>query len=241
MFSPLEQFAVTILCPLVFLGFDLSITNATVYFALIFLIFYALFTFSARNSLIIPNKWIMCFEELYVFVATLIKAQTGKNLVYFVPVIFTVFVFILFGNLVGLFPFGYAVTGHIIVTFVIALSFNIGFFLWGFQNHGIKFLGLFVPKDAPLIFKPLIVVIEVVSYLLRTFSLSIRLFANMMAGHTLLHILASFCFASGLMISFIPWALVIAISFLEIAIALIQTYVYSILLCIYANDIHNLH
>jgi ATP synthase subunit 6 len=236
MYSPLEQFAVLILQPVVFFGLDFSITNATIYLFVIFAIFYVLSYFSFYNVMVIPSAWVIIFNELYVFVSTLVKQQTNKNLNEFVSIVFSTFIFILVVNLVGLLPFGYAVTGHIIVTFVMAFSFNLGFFLWGFQMHGIGFLRLFVPKDAPMAFKPLIVVIEIVSYLLRTFSLSIRLFANMMAGHTLLHILASFCFASGLVFSIVPWALVIAISFLEIAIAFIQAYVFSILLCIYAND-----
>jgi len=144
-------------------------------------------------------------------------------------------------------PFGFTVTSHIIVTFFLALSFNLGFLFLGLVMHKFRFFLLFVPKGVPLLLAPLIIIIEIVSYLIRTFSLSLRLFANMMAGHTLLKILASFvvaCASVGgyaLAAGAVPLLLVFAVTALEVGIAFLQAYVFTILLCIYANDAVNLH
>jgi len=142
--------------------------------------------------------------------------------------------------LIGLIPFAFTPTSHLVFTFSLALTCNLAFIIIGFKENGFKFLNLFVPKGGPLWLLPLIVVIEFVSYLLRTFSLSIRLFANMMAGHTLLHILSSFVTAfikaGYLMYGIFPILLVVAVLVLELAIAFIQAYVFIVLLCIYLND-----
>jgi ATP synthase subunit 6 len=238
--SPLEQFAISpILAPLSVYGIDFVLTNAALYLFSVFITQGFLMYFAFRHQSIIPSSWNVIFDNIYNFIGSLVKNQTGKNFLRFVPLLFTVFIFILTANLIGLFPWGYATTGHLIITFTIAISFNIGFLLLGFQTQGIRFLGLFAPAGVPLVFKPLIIIIEIVSYLLRTFSLSIRLFANMMAGHTLLHILASFCLVGGFIFSMVPWILVLGTAFLEIAIAFIQAYVFTILLAIYANDAIN--
>lgn len=160
----------------------------------------------------------------------------------FFPVFLLVFLFILFSNLCGLLPFSFTVTAQFAITFALAFSFNLGFIILGFYLHKLSFLKLFVPSDAPLFLIPLLVVIEVVSYLIRTFSLSIRLFANMMAGHTLLHILASFCLSLLKSLTFVfivfvlPFFLILLVFVLEFGIALIQAYVFTILLCIYIKD-----
>jgi len=172
----------------------------------------------------------------------MIKEQTHNSALSYFPLFLVVFVFILFSNLIGLVPFSFTTTAQFAITFALALSFNLGFIFLGFYKHGYKFLKLFVPSDAPMLLVPLIVVIEVVSYLIRTFSLSIRLFANMMAGHTLLHILTTFSLKMmkggvlGVLFSLLPFVLVLAVFVLEFGIALIQAYVFVILLCIYIND-----
>lgn len=156
------------------------------------------------------------------------------------PLFFAIFLTILFSNLIGLLPFAFTPTGHLAFTLTLALSCNLAIIIIGFYENGLGFLQLFVPKGGPKFLIPLIVVIEVLSYLLRTLSLSIRLFANMMAGHTLLHILASFITAflkSGhALIAFFPLLLVIAVIALELGIAFLQAYVFTILLTIYLND-----
>jgi len=155
------------------------------------------------------------------------------------PLLFIVFFLILFSNLIGLVPFSFAPTSHIALTFSIALSCNLAFVVIGFKENGLSFLKLFVPKGGPVWLFPVIVIIEFVSYLLRTFSLSIRLFANIMAGHTLLHILSSFVSAflkSNAELAFLPSMLILAVIGLELGVAFLQAYVFVILLCIYLND-----
>jgi len=156
------------------------------------------------------------------------------------PIFSVVFFFILFSNLLGLIPFGFTPTAQIIITFLIAFSFNLGFIFLGIILHGHRFFLLFV-HEAPLILVPLITIIEILSYSLRTFSLSIRLFANMMAGHTLLHILGSFVLMffknSYYILALFPFALVLAIFVLELGIAFLQSYVFIVLLAIYLAEI----
>jgi len=246
-FSPLEQFEVILLRPLVLL-WDFSITNVTLYLGLSVLLVFVFVWLSISNPRVIPGSFQLMLESLYEFLFDMLK-QTGnfpKALPFF-PLFVTTFLLILTLNLVGLFPFGFTVTSHIIVTFFLAFSFNLGFVFLGFEKHGLRFLTLFVPKGVPVVLLPLLIVIEVVSYLIRTFSLSLRLFANMMAGHTLLQILAGFIVVlSGMSsllagLGIVPFLLVVAVTLLEIAIAFIQAYVFTILLFIYISDSLNLH
>jgi F-type H+-transporting ATPase subunit a len=142
-------------------------------------------------------------------------------------------------NLFGLLHLGFTLNGQLIIPVVLAVSFNLFFFLNGFERHGIKFLSVFVPSGVPAFLLPLVVLIEIISYLLRSFSLSVRLFANMMAGHTLLYILSSFVVALSdisLILALVPTLLVFAVSFLEIGIAFLQAYVFVVLLSIYVTD-----
>jgi F-type H+-transporting ATPase subunit a len=250
-YSPLEQFEVNILgtarvgafsgminlCDIIFDTFTFYL-----FFILSIIIFFSFAIF--LNPAIIGNKWQYGYESVYRFVLSLVRDQIGSVAYAFFPIFFCVFYFILFSNLIGLVPFSFTVTAHISLTFAIALAFNFAFTLYGFFLNGFKFLFLFVPNGAPVFLLPLIIVIEVVSYLIRTLSLSVRLFANMMAGHTLLHILSSFVlgfvnvkFPSVLVL--FPLIIVILVFFLEFGIAFIQAYVFTILLCIYLNDAYN--
>jgi F-type H+-transporting ATPase subunit a len=245
--SPLEQFELIIISS----GFlspilDNSFTQATLYLLIaVFLIISVLFVGILRSQLVPTRLQILC-ESLYLFVVNILIQQAGPRAVKFMPLIFGIFLLILSCNLIGLLPFAFTPTAHLLITFTLAFSCNVGLLLIGFWWNGLKFLLILVPKGGPIWLLPLIVVIEFISYLLRTFSLSIRLFANMMAGHTLLHILTMF--ASGLAaagfkgLTFLPFILVIAVVILEIAIAFIQAYVFLMLLAIYLNDsIHPSH
>jgi F-type H+-transporting ATPase subunit a len=242
MFSPLEQFEVRLIQPLSFFGFfDISITVVTLYLLLIFSFSLLLFRGSLFHATIIPNNWQSIVELIYEFVLDIVRQQAGRSALHYFPVLFSVFIFILFSNLIGLMPFGFTVTGHIIVTGTLALAFNLAWIFLGFGLHGLGFLRLFVPSGiSSKGLLAIIVVIELISYTIRTFSLSVRLFANMMAGHTLLHILSSFGVSFTKMkyffIAFIPFILVLGILLLEFGIALLQAYVFVILLCIYLND-----
>jgi len=247
LYSPLEQFEVKVLRPLVFF-FDFSITTSTLYLFLVFSILGVFFYASVSRPFFIPSSWQQVAEGFYTFLFDMLK-QTGnypKGLPFF-PLFSTVFLFILGLNLVGLLPFAFTVTAHLFVTFFLALSFNLGFFFLGFQKHGVYFLKFFVPSGVPALLLPLIVVIEVVSYAIRTFSLALRLFANMMAGHTLLQILSGFVIALGGLVgvfsylAVVPFLLVFFVTVLEVGIAFIQAYVFTILLFIYLGDALNLH
>ena len=172
------------------------------------------------------------------------------NMLYIVlyfPLIFVIFIFILTCNLLGMIPYSFTVTSHIIVTFFLSLSIFIGVTIIGFAHHGIHFFSFFLPAGAPVVLGPFLVVIELISYISRAFSLAIRLFANMMSGHSLLKILAGFAWTmlsvGGIfyVIHLVPLIIVFIITGLEIGIAMLQAYVFTVLTCIYLNDSINLH
>jgi ATP synthase subunit 6 len=242
-FSPLDQFEIRVFFFLRVLNIDVSITNATVYLSLITFLVFLFFFFSVYDPRLIPTKWQLFTEFSYDFVFGIVKQQAGPQARNFFPLIATAFFFVLFANLIGLLPFAFTVTSHIVLTWTLAFSFNLAWFFLGLNLHGFKFFGLFVPSGLSSLFKPLlvaIVIIEIISYLIRSFSLSVRLFANMMAGHTLLQILSSFAVAfinSGFFIfALLPFVLVLAVCVLEFGIAIIQAYVFTILVSIYLKD-----
>jgi len=196
------------------------------------------FFYSYRTALISGLNNIFV-EMIYQFIASITSRHCGLEGLSFFPLFFLTFVFVLSMNVLGLVPFSFTLTGQLIIPVLLALSFNLFFFLNGFERHGLAFLKVFVPKGVPSVLLPLVVVIEIISYLLRSFSLSVRLFANMMAGHTLLYILSSFVIALSdfsLLAAFLPLVLVFAVSFLEIGIAALQAYVFVVLLSIYVTD-----
>ena len=176
-----------------------------------------------------------------MFVAKMINDTAGSGAKSFFPFIFTLFMFVLFCNMIGMLPYSFTVTSHIIVTFMLAATVFIGVTIIGFIKHGIKYLELFVPKGVPIILLPLIIVIELISYLSRPVSLSVRLFANMMAGHTMLKVFGGFVISLGLLGGWLPLSFSVALIGLEILVAFLQAYVFAILTCIYLNDALNLH
>lgn len=243
LFSPLEQFDVIYLGSI--LGnqsnsiFNIDIANIVVFMALTIVLVLLISVFFLEKIFFVSFLQ-KSFEQIYFVILDMVYQQSGETGLKYFSYFFAIFFFILFSNLLGMLPYGFTVTAHLSVTFFLALVFNLGFIFLGFYLHRIDFLKLFVPSGTPKMLLPLIVVIEVVSYLIRTFSLSIRLFANMMAGHCLLYVISSFVF--GIMNSFgivsiIPLSFVyIAVFILEFAIAFLQAYVFTILLCIYLND-----
>ncbi len=242
-FNPLEQFRISILQKLFFGNLDISITNNTIILFVILIGFTFLFYVNYSTNTYIPSKWQYAVENVYLFVLQLFKQQINNivALRYF-PLVLFIFTFILFANLIGLLPYGFTITGHIIFTFQIAFSLFFGITLINFFNNKTEFFNLFVPSGVPKPLIPFLVIIEVVSYLIRPFSLSVRLFANMLAGHTLLNILSAFIFnvfKKYALISFLPLLFIVFIIVLEFCIAIVQAYIFSILTCIYLNDIYN--
>jgi len=240
--NPMHQFEVYRLGPEINLGsINLSFTNASLFMTIsASVILFFLFLGTKKKSLI-PSKIQLVSEMSYSFVAKMINDTAGSAAKPFFPFIFTLFMFVLFCNMVGMLPYSFTVTSHIIVTFVLAAAIFIGVTVIGFIKHGIKYLELFVPKGVPVVLLPLIIIIEVISYLSRPVSLSVRLFANMMAGHTMLKVFGGFVISLGLLGGWLPLGFSVALTGLEILVAFLQAYVFAILTCIYLNDALNLH
>ena len=240
--NPMQQFEVYKIGPEInFGGVNLSFTNASL-FMIISSILILLFLFlGTKKKSLIPTKMQFITEASYTFVAKMINDTAGSSAKSFFPFIFTLFMFVLFANMVGMLPYSFTVTSHIIVTFVLAAIVFIGVTILGFIKHGFKYLQLFVPKGVPIVLLPLIVIIEIISYLSRPVSLSVRLFANMMAGHTMLKVFGGFVISLGLLGGWLPLGFSVALTGLEILVAFLQAYVFAILTCIYLNDALNLH
>ena len=240
--NPMHQFEVYRIGPDINIsGINLSFTNASLFMLISsVLILFLLFLGTKKKSLV-PSKIQLVTEMSYTFVAKMINDTAGSNAKAFFPFIFTLFMFVLFANMVGMLPYSFTVTSHIIVTFVLAAIVFIGVTILGFVKHGFKYLELFVPKGVPIILLPLIVIIEIISYLSRPVSLSVRLFANMMAGHTMLKVFGGFVISLGILGGWLPLGFSVALTGLEILVAFLQAYVFAILTCIYLNDALNLH
>jgi len=248
--SPLEQFQIL---PIILINFgiwDFSITNATIilFFGLSSFIFVFYSLLSERgNFYVVPNRIQNIIELFYSIVYGLINDNVGPVAKSFFPYIFTIFIFILISNVIGLVPYSFTVTSHLIVTFSLALMTFIGINIICIREHGINILALFLPPGSSMFLALLLVPIEMVSYIFRPISLSVRLFANMMAGHTLLKVIAGFAWTmmlagGGLFIAHtIPLVILVILMFLELGVAIIQAYVFTILTCIYLNDAIHLH
>ena len=240
--NPMHQFQVYKIGPEINLGgLNLSFTNASLFMTVSSALILALLFFGTKKKLLIPSKIQLITEMSYTFVAKMINDTAGSAAKSFFPFIFTLFMFVLFSNMVGMLPYSFTTTSHIIVTFVLASIVFVGVTILGFAKHGFKYLELFVPKGVPVVLLPLIVIIEIISYLSRPVSLSVRLFANMMAGHTMLKVFGGFVISLGLLGGWLPLGFSIALTGLEILVAFLQAYVFAILTCIYLNDALNLH
>ena len=240
--NPMHQFKVYKIGPEITLGeINLSFTNASLFMAITAILILSFLFLGTKRKALIPSKMQLIAEMSYTFVAKMINDTAGSNAKSFFPFVFTLFMFVLFANMVGMLPYSFTVTSHIIVTFVLATIVFIGVTVIGFAKHGIKYLQLFVPKGVPVVLLPLIVVIEIISYLSRPVSLSVRLFANMMAGHTMLKVFGGFVISLGLLGGWLPLGFSVALTGLEILVAFLQAYVFAILTCIYLNDALNLH
>ena len=240
--NPMHQFQVYRIGPEIKLGgLDFSFTNASL-FMLISALSICLFLFLGSNQKkIIPGRLQLIAELFYNFISKMISDTAGSKAKPYFPFIFTLFMFVLLCNMIGILPYSFTVTSHIIVTLVMALFIFIAVTVIGFIKHGLKYLSIFVPKGVPVVLLPLITIIEVISYLSRPVSLSVRLFANMMAGHTMLKVFGSFVISLGLLGGWLPLSFSVALTGLEILVAFLQAYVFAILTCIYLNDALNLH
>lgn len=241
-YQPLDQFEI------IFLGYYknlIPITNSTIYMFFTFMTIYFFINLTLKRLKLIAGTLQSFCETVYMFVFTLLKQQIGLKGYGYFPLKLTLFLFILVANLLGLTLYSFTITSHAIITFSLAFIFFIGIFLIGIVNQKLRFIMTFIPSGAPLLLMPFIIPIEIISYFSRPFSLAIRLFANMLSGHALLVILADFTFAlskKNFLIAAIPFILIVVIIGLEAVIAILQAYVFLILLCIYLNDsLHGAH
>jgi len=250
--SPLEQFEILPLVSFYLGGLDFSITNEAV---ILFLIFFFLGTFflssfkqSDSTLYIIPHRWQVIIEVIYKMILSMISDNiSGKKGQLFFPLVFTVFFYVANVNLIGLVPYSFTLTSHLIVTFALAIAIFLGINIICVRIHGLEFFSLFFPSGTSLALGLLLVPIEIISYVFRPISLGIRLFANMMAGHTLLKVIAGFawslmgCTGILFLMHYVPLLILLPLFGLELAVGLIQAFVFSVLTCIYLNDAVNLH
>jgi ATP synthase subunit 6 len=247
-FTPLEQFQIISLIPMHIGHFYLSFTNSSLFMGMstgFFLLLCSLVT--KHGGTLVPTRWQSLVEMMYELVVSFVNGQLGEKGKKYFPMMFTLFTFILLSNLIGLVPYSFTTTAHCAVTLGLSVPVMIGVTLIGFRTHGLHFLSLLLPPGAPLALVPFLVPMELISYCFRPISLGVRVFANMMAGHMLVKILSGFglmAFAQCgvLKVAVIgPIGVVFALMFLEVGVACLQAYVFSLLTCIYLSDAINLH
>ncbi len=253
MSSLLEEFEIRAIGEPLFTlaGHPIAFTNSALFMVLAVLCCTALMVLAMRPQAVLPGRWQMVAESLYNLVANMLETSAGEKARPFFPLIFTIFAFILFSNLLGMLPWSLSVTSHILVNLAIALTLFAVIVTTGFIKHGFHFLSLFVPKGAPVFMVPFLIILEFFSFAVRPFSLSIRLFANMLAGHILLAVfagmsaslLAASLAGSGWLagLGILPLAVNIAITGFEFFVAFLQAYIYAILSSIYLRDALEMH
>ncbi len=244
--SPMEQFEVKPIIPLHIGGYDVSFTNQSLWMCIVVAAVSLFMVAAVTNRKLVPSRMQSMAEMSYEFVANMINMAAGEDGLRFFPFIFTIFMFVATSNFFGLIPGSFTVTSQIAVTFALTMLVILTVIVTGFARHGFGFLKLFVPK-APAFMLILLVPLEVISFCTRPMSLSVRLFANMLAGHTMLKVMAGFVIAlggAGGILSFLsvaPMALIVAVYALEILVAFLQAYVFAILSCIYLSEALHLH
>lgn len=238
--DPFAQFKTHSLVDLSIFGCDISFTNSAMFMFIAVILIGSFFYFSSKSASLIPGKLQSSAELLFELVENTLFEAAGKASKPFFPFIFTIFTFILTLNLLGMMPYGFTVTSHVIVTFAIASLVFIAVTITGFVKHGLHFLSLFLPQGTPMYIAPIMVLIEMFSFLSRPISLSIRLAGNMIAGHVLLKVLAGFVVMMGIY-GALPIPFMIIMVGFEFFVAILQAYLFTILTCVYLNDAINLH
>lgn len=241
MAGPLQQFEIKPLAELTLGGMDVSFTNSSAWMFGAVACATLLTVFAVNPRALVPGRMQLIAEMCYGMVAGMVRDNVGDAGRKYFPFIFSIFMFVLFCNLLGMIPYSFTVTSHIAVTFAMAAVVFVGVTLIGLFKHGFKFFGLFFPHGAPPISGLIIVPIEVISYFSRPISLSVRLFANMTAGHIILKVLAGFIIQFGVVVAPIMIPALVGVTALEFLVAAIQAYIFTILTCIYLNDSLNLH
>jgi F-type H+-transporting ATPase subunit a len=243
MADPIHQFEIKTIVALTKLGdHDIGLTNSSIFMILAVALISLFLLVSTSSKSLIPSRWQSLAEMAYEFVAGTVTSSAGKEGMKFFPLIFSLFMFVLFCNLLGLVPGFFTVTSHIIVTFMMALLVIMTVLIYGVSRHGLHFFHLFVPSGVPALLLPLIVLIEVISFISRPVTLALRLFANMLGGHIALKVFASFVIGLGsaggaiAVLAPLPLAAITALTALELLVAFLQAYVFAVLASIYLND-----
>ena len=242
MADPIHQFQIDKIVTLGHIGsVEIAFTNSGLYMFLAVGLTMAFLYFATSAKALVPSRLQSLAEMTYEFVASTVKGSAGEEGMKFFPLVFALFTFVLVCNLLGMLPGGFTVTSHIIVTFALAMLVFLTVILVGVARHGLHFLDLFIPAGVPFFILPIVVPIEIISFLSRPISLSVRLFANMLAGHIALKIFAGFVASLGAagvwaILAPLPLALAVGLTALELLVAFLQAYVFTILTCIYLND-----
>ena len=221
-------------------GVDVSFTNSSLFMVIVITAITLFLVLGVRKRALVPGRWQSMAELSYEFIAGLVRDNVGHEGRAYFPFVFSLFMFILFANTIGLIPYSFTVTSHIIVTFALAALVFLGVTVVAIIKHRMKFFSYFLPAGTPLYMAPLLIPIEILSYLARPVTLSLRLFANMMAGHTMLKVFAGFVVALGYL-GFAPMVVLIPLYLLELIVALLQAFVFTILTCLYLHDAIHLH
>lgn len=240
--DPIHQFQISKLIPIEVGGLDFSFTNSSLFMVATVAVASAFLFLTTSNRGMVPSRLQSVSEMGYEFVASMLRDGAGTAGMRFFPMVFSLFMFVLVANLLGMFPYFFTVTSHLIVTFVLAMLVIGTVVVYGFWKHGLGFLKLFVPSGVPGVLLPLVVMIEIISFLSRPISLSVRLFANMLAGHITLKVFAGFVTslgalgALGIGGAILPLIMTVALTGLEFLVAFLQAYVFAVLTCMYLND-----
>jgi len=247
MHSPVAQFEIKPIFDLSIGGQDVSFSNSSLFMLLAVVVSSVFLVSAMRKRELIPGRMQGLAEMMYEFVADMVRSNVGNEGRPYFPFIFTLFVFLLFGNLLGLIPYSYTFTSQIVVTFVMAAFVFLALTVLALFKHGLHFFSFFVPAGAPKALIPFLIIIEVISYFVRPVSLSVRLFANMLAGHTMLKVFAGLAVmisgvgGAAMAGSVFPFVALIGLTGLEVLVAVLQAYVFTILTCMYLNDALHLH
>jgi len=237
----MEQFGIERIVPMELFGYDISFTNSSLMMVIAVVLISGFLILSMGRRALVPGRLQSIAELSYEYIANMVRENLGEEGTKFFPWVFTIFIFILTLNLLGMIPHAFTVTSHIIVTFAFAAMVWITVTLIGFARHGFGFLRLFVPSGIPIWLMPIIIPIELISYLIRPISHSVRLFANMMAGHTMLKVFGGFVVGLGFLGGWAPLAFLVAFTGLEFLVAFLQALIFTVLTCIYLNDALHMH
>lgn len=248
-YSPLEQFEVTSFLNLnvPLLGLNFALTNLGLYALLVLALVLGLHLLAANDRRLVPSRWSIGLESAYASLHGMVKEQIGSSNERYLPFIYALFFFVIFANLTGNVPYSFTITTSAVLAIGLSFTIFFGVTVLGLHKHGVHFFAFFVPAGTPVAMVPLLVLIELISYLARAFSLGVRLFANMVAGHTLLKILSGMLWpilTSGVVmfiVALLPMAIFLALVGLEIAVSIIQAYVFVVLTCVYLRDAIDLH